>query len=123
MSQLEFEGNSNGDGEEYKVEAICESPVYARESEGHLPGLYYLVSWKVYSEEKNILKPVSAIPHLRRIVNTFHKEHLEKPTTTSTPVDSAPPMAKRAVKPGSANKRKRGRTAKATSFKKHAKKS
>ncbi len=46
-SQLEFEGNS-GDGEEYEVEAICNSAVYARESEGHLPGLYYLVSWKGY---------------------------------------------------------------------------
>ncbi len=30
-----------GDSEEYEVEAICDSAVYARESEGHLPGLYY----------------------------------------------------------------------------------
>ena len=32
------------EGGEYKVEAICDSAVYARESAGHLPGLYYLVS-------------------------------------------------------------------------------
>ena len=41
--QLEFE--AGGDNEEYEVEGICDSAVYARESEaGHLPGLYYLVS-------------------------------------------------------------------------------
>ena len=32
------------EGGEYKVEAIRDSAVYARESAGHLPGLYYLVS-------------------------------------------------------------------------------
>ena len=34
---------------EYKVKAIWDSAVYARESKsGYLPGLYYLVSWKRY---------------------------------------------------------------------------
>ena len=42
------------DSEEYKVEAIQDSAVYTRKSEsGHLSGLYYLVSWKSYLEEKN----------------------------------------------------------------------
>ncbi len=51
-SQLEFEGDS--DGEKYEVEAICNSAVYARESDsGHPPGLYYLVSWEGYPEEEN----------------------------------------------------------------------
>ncbi len=50
-SRLKFK--SNGDGEEYEVEAICNSAVYARESEGHLPSFYYLVSWKSYPEEEN----------------------------------------------------------------------
>ncbi len=50
-SGLEFE--SDGNGEEYKVEAICDSAVYARESEGNLSGLYYLVLWRGYLEEKN----------------------------------------------------------------------
>ena len=43
-----------GDNKEYKVKAICDSAVYAKESAGHLPGLYYLVSWKGYPEEENI---------------------------------------------------------------------
>ncbi len=42
-SQLEFEGDI-GNGEGYEIEAIRDSAVYARESEGHLQGLYYLVS-------------------------------------------------------------------------------
>ena len=33
-----------GNNKEYKVEAIIDSVVYAKEAEGHLPGLYYLVS-------------------------------------------------------------------------------
>lgn len=43
MSKLEFAGN-NGDEEVYKVEAICDSVVYAKESESdHPTDLYYLV--------------------------------------------------------------------------------
>ena len=128
-SQLEFEGDG-GDGEEYEVEAIRDSAVYARESEGHLPGLYYLVSWKGYPEEENTWEPASAIQHLRRLVSTFHKEHPEKPTATSPPTDSAPPRARPTVKPTgkpfpepSAAKRKRGRPAKASGANKQAKKS
>ena len=49
----ELDANDNESGD-YKVEAICNSVVYARESAGHLPGFYYLVSWKSYLEEKNI---------------------------------------------------------------------
>ena len=38
---------------EYKMEAIQNSAVYARESKlGYLLGLYYLMLWKGYSEEK-----------------------------------------------------------------------
>ena len=49
--QLEFDA---GDDEEYDVEGICDSRVYGKESEtGHLPGLYYLVSWKGYPKEEN----------------------------------------------------------------------
>ena len=50
--QLEFEAGS--DNKEYKVEGIRNSAVYAREFEaGHLPGLYYLVSWKGYPKDEN----------------------------------------------------------------------
>ena len=40
-TQFEFEVGDNGN--EYKVEVIWDIAVYARKSEGHLPGLYYLV--------------------------------------------------------------------------------
>ena len=44
----------NEDSEEYEVEAIRDSAVYANESEsGHLPGFYYLIAWKGYPEEEN----------------------------------------------------------------------
>ena len=33
-----------GDDKEYEVEAIRDSAVYAKEANGHLPGLYYLVA-------------------------------------------------------------------------------
>ena len=45
--------NAGDNSEEYKVEAIWNSAVYARESEGHLSGVYYLVAWKAYPEEEN----------------------------------------------------------------------
>ena len=41
FSVLEFEPGNN---KEYKVEAIQDSAVYAKEVEGYLPGLYYLVA-------------------------------------------------------------------------------
>ena len=50
FSAPEFEP---GNGKEYKVEVIQDSTVYNKEVNGHLPGLYYLVAWKDYQEEKN----------------------------------------------------------------------
>ena len=52
VKELELEvGNS----EEYEVEAIWDSAVYASKLEsGQLPGLYYLVAWKRYPEVENI---------------------------------------------------------------------
>ena len=50
--QLEFEAGSNN--KEYKVEGICDSAVYIKESEAsHLSGLYYLLSWKSYPGDEN----------------------------------------------------------------------
>ena len=97
VTELDFEV---GDSEEYKIEAIRDSAVYVIESEsGHLPELYYLVAWKDYLEEKNTWEPVSAVQHLRKQISSFHKDHSEKPTATSPPVNSAPPMAKPIIKP------------------------
>ncbi len=121
-SRLEFE--SNGNSKEYKVEAICDSIVYARESEGHLPGLYYLVSWKGYSEEENTWEPASAVIHLCKLISNFHLDHPEKPTATSPPIDCAPPMARPIVKPRAetSSKQKRDRPAKDSNASKRTKK-
>ena len=58
VTELDFKAD---DREEFKVEAIRDSAVYAKESEGHLPGLYYLVVWKSYHEEENSWEPVLAV--------------------------------------------------------------
>ena len=69
FSVPEFEPGNND--KEYKVEAIWDSAVYARESEsGHLPGLYYLLSWKRYPKEENTWKPASAVHHLRKLISS-----------------------------------------------------
>ena len=57
--QLEFE---IGDNKEYKVNGIWNNAVYAKKSTiSQLPGLYYLVLWKNYLEEKNTLESALAI--------------------------------------------------------------
>ena len=64
VRQIKFDAGDNG--EEYKVEVIRDSAVYARESEsGYLPGFYYQVSWKRYLEEENTWEPVLVVQHLR----------------------------------------------------------
>ena len=99
-----------GDNKKYNFEAIINSAVYVKESERHLPGLYYLVSEKSYPEEENIWEPSFAVMHLWKIISTFYKHHLEKPTATSSPLDFAPPMAKPSVKPAKLSaKQKQGR--------------
>ena len=52
ITKLDIDNNEN---EEYEVEAIQDSAVYAKESKSgyHLPKLYYLVSLKEYLKEKN----------------------------------------------------------------------
>ena len=98
VRQIEFDAGDNDSGE-YKVEAIRDSSVYLRESEsGHLSGLYYLVSWKRYPEEENTLKLASMVQHLRKLIGSFHKDHLDKPTATSPAIDTAPLMARLTIR-------------------------
>ncbi len=98
-SRLKFE--NEGDGEEYEVEAICDSAVYPKESDSghHLPGLYYLVSWKGYPEEENSWESILAMLYLCKLISTFYHDHPEKPTATSPLIDSTPPMARPTVRP------------------------
>ena len=103
---------SNKSGE-YKVEEIQDSTIYARESEsGQLPRLYYLVSWKGYSEEKISSESTSVVQHLRNLIYLFHKDHLNKSTTTSPAMDILLLIVKLAVKPTDLPKWKQGRRAK-----------
>ena len=92
--------NTGDNSEEYKVEAIWDNMVYAIESElGYLPGLYYLVAWKVYPEEENTWELVLVVQHLKKLISLFHKNYPKKPTATSLPIDSTPPMPRPTVKP------------------------
>ena len=50
FSVPEFEPSNN---KKYEVKAIQDSAVYAKEVDGYLPELYYLVAWKDYPEEEN----------------------------------------------------------------------
>ena len=59
-----------------------------------MPSLYYFVLWKNYLEEKNTWEPLSAVIYSQKLINIFYKEHPKKPTTTSLPLDSIPPMVK-----------------------------
>ncbi len=116
-----------GNSEEYKVEVICDSNVYVKELDsGQLPGLYYLVSWKGYPEEKNTWEPASAVLHLCKLISTFYHDHPKKPTAISPPINSVLPMVRSTVKPRVETlsiKQKRGRPAKANGTNKCAKKS
>lgn len=90
--KLEFK--SDGNGEEYKVEVISNSTDYGKESEsGHLPGLYYLVSFKNYLEEENTCEPVSDVKHLTHCLVSFIIRIQKKLTATSTLIDSVSLMA------------------------------
>ena len=105
---------SNKNSEKYKVEIIWESAIYANVFEsGHLPGLDYLVIWKNYSEEKNIWKLLSIVQYLKKLISSFYKDYLERPTATSPPINSTPLIARPTVKP--TTKRKQGGPAKGAS--------
>ena len=52
VGQIELDTGKNSG--EYKIEASWDNVVYTKKSKSsHLPGLYYLVSWKEYLEEDN----------------------------------------------------------------------
>ena len=53
-----------GNDKEYEVEAIRNNTVYAKETDGYLLELYYLVIGKGYPKEGNTWEPSSAVMHL-----------------------------------------------------------
>ena len=49
------------------------------------------------------------VHHLWKLISTFHKNHLDKLTSTSLFIDSVPPIAKCSASPNVNNKQKRSR--------------
>ena len=97
--QLDFKFKI-GNNEEYEVDSIWDSTVYAKKLiKNQLPGLYYLILWKSYSEEENTWEPASAIQHLWRLTITYHKNNSKKLIVTSLPIDMALQIAKPIVAP------------------------
>ncbi len=89
-----------GNSKEYEVEAICDSKVYTKKLDSdQLPGFYYLVSWKGYLEKENTWEPASAVLHLCKLINTFHRDYPEPLTVTCPLIDSAPLMVRPTIKP------------------------
>ncbi len=107
------------------MEIICDSVVYARDLESHLLGFYYLVLWKGYLEKENTWEPAPAVLHLRKLINTFYHNYLEKPTATSPLIDSVPLTTRPKIRPTKASsiEQKRGQPTKANGTSKRAKKS
>ena len=99
----EFE---SGNDKEYKMEAIRDIAVYTKQADRHLPELYNLVVWKSYLKKKNTREPFLSVMHLRKMLSTFHKNSLKKPTATSALLDSAPLIVKPTIQ--FSIKRKRG---------------
>ena len=88
-----------GKSKKYKLKAIWDSIVYIEELEAwQLLGLYYLVVWKGYLKVKNTWKPSLAVQHLKKLICSFYKKYLEKPTVTFLLINSAPPMIRSIVK-------------------------
>lgn len=81
-----------------KNKEIKNSAIYAKVVKNQLLGLYYLVSWKSYSEDESIWKPVSIIMDLQKIISIFYKDYLKKSIAISLFLDSALYMSKLTVK-------------------------
>ena len=93
---MEFEA---GNGKKYKVEAIWDNTVYANKAKSHLLGLYYLIAWKKYPEKENTWELSFTVLYLKKLINSFYKKHLEKPTATFLPINFTLLIARPTVKP------------------------
>ena len=92
---VKFEAKSN---KEYKIEAIINSAMYGQQANNdQMLSLYYLVLWKGYPEKENTQELLLTIIYLWKLISIFYKQHPEKLTATSLPLDFAPPMARPTV--------------------------
>ena len=73
--QLEFK-NKDDNSDKFEVKDICNSAVYAQESENRWPpGLYYLIHWKDTPASEDTWKPYAGIKHLRKLIRIFYQDH------------------------------------------------
>lgn len=123
ISRLEFGNNSNS--KEYEVEAVWNSKIYAKELDSgyYLPGFYYLVLWKSFSEEQNTWKLALAIQYLGRLVIIFYCEYPDQLPATFLPINSTLLKARPIVKLRAKASKKYGWPAKANDPSKCTKKS
>ncbi len=77
-----------------------DNEVYVKELDSghHLPGFYYLVSYKGYFEEKNTWEPALIVLHFCKLINTFHYDHPKRPIATFLLINSALLMVNPIVK-------------------------
>ena len=112
VMELEFQA---GKSKKYKMEEIQNSNVYANKAKGYLPGPYYLIAFKRYSEEENTWEPSFASQYLKKPINSYYKKYPEKSAGIFSPMNSNPPMARPTIKPiRLITRRKRGQLANAT---------
>ena len=97
VTKLDTGDNKSG---EYKVGSIYDSKVYTREPKFgyHLPRLYYLIIWKRYPEKDNTWEPVLAVQHIKKLINSFHKDYPDKPTAILLSINIAPLITKTIIK-------------------------
>ena len=92
--------NTSSNNVKYKRKAIWNNTVYTKESKSdYLQELYYLVFWKRYLKEKNILELVLAIQHLKKIINSFYKDYLYKLIAIFKAMNIVLLMARPIIKP------------------------
>lgn len=114
MSLLEFD-NGRNNNREYKVQTIRDNRVYIRKSDHYALSLYYLISWKIYIEEKNTQEPASAIQHLQRLLNSYDNKQPIRSGAILSRIDSAKSMGKTLSNP--AGKQNQGRPTKPITYK------
>lgn len=64
---------------EYKIEIFYNKKYYIKEFMDWLPGLYFLISWKSYSENETISVHVSTEIYIFKIISIFYKNYIKKP--------------------------------------------
>ena len=99
-----------GNSKKFEVEAIWNSKVYEKESYlNYIPVLYYFVFEKCYLKKKNTLEPYLVVQYFRKLINLFHKNHFDKPTTIYKAINIASligrPTIKAAAKPTALKKK------------------